>query len=182
MKEGDQNSKFFPEAAKSRRRTYHIISLLNEGGREVDWNTGMQDTMVNYFRDLFKATETDWDEVVQCVARSVTAEHNVCLLRPVKSTEVKQALFHMHPDKSPAPDGISPGFCQWYWTIVGEDIVNMVHEYCLAGTFQDQLTNTNIVLVPNKQHSVRMTYLRPMSLCNVVYKLYPRLWPTDLRR
>ena len=34
----------------------------------------------------------------------------------------------------------------------------------------DGLTSTNIVLVPKKQFPNAMTDLRPISLCNVVYK------------
>ncbi|KAL6342463.1 hypothetical protein AAG906_011153 [Vitis piasezkii] len=37
---------------------------------------------------------------------------------------VKDALFAMHPDKSPGDDGFSPGFYQRHWEIVGEDVVN----------------------------------------------------------
>lgn len=43
-------------------------------------------------------------------------------MKPVEQQEVKNALFHMHPDKSPGPDGMSPGFYQKYWSIVGSDI------------------------------------------------------------
>lgn len=75
----------------------------------------------------------------------------------------------MHPDKSLGPDGMSPGFYQKHWSIVGDDVVKVVHAFFETEEFSDQLTSTNIVLVPKKQHPKVMTDLRPISLCNVVY-------------
>lgn len=36
---------------------------------------------------------------------------------------VKEVLFHMHPDKSLDPDGMTPGFHQKFWSTVGGDVV-----------------------------------------------------------
>lgn len=44
------------------------------------------------------------------------------LLQPFSATEVKEALFDMHPDKSPGPDSMNPAFYQRFWHIVGEDV------------------------------------------------------------
>ncbi|RVX07677.1 putative mitochondrial protein [Vitis vinifera] len=43
---------------------------------------------------------------------------------PFAVEKVKDALFAMHPDKSPGDDGFSPGFYQRHWEIVGEDVAN----------------------------------------------------------
>lgn len=40
----------------------------------------------------------------------ITSEQNYELLEPITNAEVKNALFHMEPDKSAGPDGMSPGF------------------------------------------------------------------------
>lgn len=71
--------------------------------------------MEKYFKDLFTATEAEWNEVVNCVPKSITVEQNKNLLKEVDVAEVKRALFHMHPDKSPGPDGMSPGFYHKHW-------------------------------------------------------------------
>lgn len=42
-----------------------IKSLKNEAGIEAEWDTGLEELMINYFKELFKATNTDWDEVVR---------------------------------------------------------------------------------------------------------------------
>lgn len=45
------------------------------------------------------------------------------MLKLVEDIEVKEAMFHMHPDKSPGPDGMTPAFYQKFWRIVGNDVV-----------------------------------------------------------
>ncbi|KAL8108545.1 hypothetical protein AgCh_024855 [Apium graveolens] len=175
LKEGDQNSKFFHTAAKTRKITNLIKSLVNDEGREVDWESGLQDTMIIYFQNLFKVTEIDWDEVVNCISSTITAEDNENLLRPVEIMEFNKALFNMHPDKSPGPDGLSPGFYQKYWSIVGNYIIKLVQEFFTTGVLLDQLTDTNIVSMPKKQHPSRIADLRLISLCNVTYKIISKV-------
>lgn len=103
------------------------------------------------------------------------------LLQPIEEAEVKRALFHMHPDKSPGPDGMSPGFYQKYWGIVGEDVTKMVKTFFDTGLFEEHLTDTNIVLVPKKKNPQVMTDLRPISLCNVVYKIASKVLANRLK-
>lgn len=127
--------------------------------------------MTSYFENLFEATETDWQGVVDNIQSTVTEEHNDMMMKLVEYQEVKNELFHMHLDKSPGPDGMSPGFYQKYWTIVGKDITQLVQHYFDKGIMDDKVTETNIVLVPKKSNPLTMSDPRPISLCNVAYKI-----------
>lgn len=112
LKEGDHNSIYFHAATKMRRKVNHIHNLQNKEGTLVSWDTGLKETMVEYFNELFTASNTDWRKVIGCVTRGITEDQNSMLLRNVDKQEVKKATFSMHPDKSPGPDGMSPGFYQ----------------------------------------------------------------------
>lgn len=171
LREGDSNSKYFHNATKARRKVNSINYLYNKDGHAVDWNSGLKDVMVDYFTELFTATSTEWEVVVQCVQSRITDEQNQMLNAQVVDSEVKAALFCMHPDKSPGPDGMSPGFYQKFWKIVGGDVVNLVQQFFLTGKFEQWVTDTNIVLIPKKQNPSNMTELRPISLCNLSYKI-----------
>ena len=50
------------------------------------------------------------EPVLDSMDKVVTPNMNSTLLQPYTPNEVKQALFQMHPSKSPGPDGISPLF------------------------------------------------------------------------
>ena len=49
-------------------------------------------------------------------------DENIKLSAPFSIDEFKHALFQMHPDKSPGPDGLNPTFYHKFWALVGEDI------------------------------------------------------------
>ena len=89
--------------------------------------------------------------------------------------EVKAALFMMHPEKTPGPDGMTALFYQQSWSIIKEDVVNMFNNFLTSGVFEDKLNMMNICLIPKTVRPIRMTELRPISLCNVGYKIISKV-------
>lgn len=119
--------------------------------------------------------------MIDCIERKVTAVQNEMLLCPITVEEVRKALFHMHPDKSPGPDGMSLEFYQKYWKIVGKDVVAVVKDFFDIGVFNQHLVHTNIPLVPKKRNPQTMTEIRPISLCNVIYKIISKVLANRLK-
>lgn len=70
------------------------------------------------------------------------------MLAKVDEGEVKAILFHMHLDKSPGPDGMTPDFYQKCWDIVKLDIVRTVQQFFATGKIDVELRSTNIALIP----------------------------------
>jgi len=63
------------------------------------------------------------DKVVfSCVQQKVSEYDNIMLTQPFAGIEYKEAIFSMHPDKSPSPDGLNPAFFQHFWGNLGGDI------------------------------------------------------------
>lgn len=181
LKEGDQNSRYFHTATKNRRKSNQIERLLDNQGNIVEWGSGLEQTVENYFKDLFKASNTNWDKVTNQVQSKVTTDQNAMLLAEVTEKVVKEALFSMHPDKSPGPDGMSPGFYQKCWPIVKSDVVSIVQQFFGTGCLNAQLQNTNIALIPKKPSPEFMTDIQPISLCNVLYKVISKVLANRLK-
>lgn len=123
------------------------------------------------FNNLFSTTPSNWEEVIDCIPNTITLNQNEELLKPVTDIEVKNALFQMHPDKSPDPDGMTPAFFQKHWSILGTDIVLMVRKFFEDGSIGNGLNDTNVVLIPKNKHPTKIGELRPISLCNVLIKV-----------
>ena len=97
------------------------------------------------------------------------------LLAPFSAIEIKDALFYMHPDKSPGPDGMNPAFYQKFWHIVGEDVVLACLTFINNCSFLVGLNDTSIVLIPKKQQLETLADMRLIALCNVLYKIISKM-------
>lgn len=93
------------------------------------------------------------------------------MLRRFSNEELRFALFDMKPDKSPGPDGLPPGFFQHYWDIVGEDVVDFCESFRVSKSLPVGSNSTQIVLIPKVTNPTTMNELRPIALCNVLYKI-----------
>jgi len=101
----------------------------------------------------------------------VSNSTNQRLLQTFTEYEVRCALFQMHPLKSLGSDGFSTDFYQKSWEVVGKEVSRAALYVLNGGSFDDGPNSTNICLVPKVAAPSRVTEFRPISLCNVIYKI-----------
>ncbi|XP_057248057.1 uncharacterized protein LOC130590114 [Beta vulgaris subsp. vulgaris] len=63
------------------------------------------------------------------VAQEVNTQQAAMLQRPVSGEEVKEALWSIHGDKAPGPDGFGSHFYKTCWHIVGPDVIAAVVDF-----------------------------------------------------
>ena len=64
----------------------------------------------------------------------------------------------------------------------GDDIFQAMVSWLGRGYFPTNLTETNICLIPKCEDPDNMKDLRPISLCNVLYKMVSKLLANRLKR
>ena len=181
--EGDKNTKFFHATTKNRRAQNRIQKLIDDDGNE--WLTDAQLGKVAeaYFRKLFASEDIGYQvKELDELSPVVTTQMNVALLEHVTLDEVKRAVFDINPTKCPGPDGMTGYLYQQFWDCMGGQLLEMVQNFFNSGTFDHELNRTNICLIPKKVKADKLVDFRPISLCNVIYKVIGKLLATRLKK
>ncbi|GAU45240.1 hypothetical protein TSUD_291240 [Trifolium subterraneum] len=164
LKEGDMNTSFFHKSATARHKKKNVRKLVNEDGIEVHTQEELCEVAKQYFDTLFKPKNGEQEPILNLIQRRVTEEDNIYLAAPITKDEIQQALFQMHPNKSPGPDGFNPAFYQRFWEQCGDDIFVAASNWLDRGYFPTSLNETNICLIPKCDNPISMKDLHPISL------------------
>ena len=73
-------------------------------------------------------------------------------------------------------------FYQKFWHIVGDIVVSAALEFLNFGHMLPALNHTHIVLIPKVKNPVKMSDFRPISLCNVIYKIIAKMLANRLKQ
>ena len=173
---GYLNTKFYHALTKQHRVRNKIVGLHDEMGNWISEEKGIEKVAVDYFEGLFSTTTpTEFDSVLEEIVPSIFPQMNQVLLRIATEEEVRQALFMMHPEKVPGPEGMTTLFFQHSWHVIKKDVVEMVNNFFVTGTMDPRVNTTNICMIPKTERPTRMTELRLISLCNVGYKIISKV-------
>ena len=106
---------------------------------------------------------------------------NTMLNAPYTKEEVKAALFQMFPTKAPGPDGFPAHFFQRHWDLCGEEVTDMVLRVLSGDDSPEEINKTFIVLIPKIASPKNLAQFRPISLCNVIFKIASKVLANRLK-
>lgn len=64
---------------------------------------------------------------------------------------------------------------------MGEEVLNYCQAWIRTKTFPGELNYTNVVLIPKKDNASYLRDLRPIALCNVLYKILAKVLANRLK-
>jgi len=160
-----------------------ILGILDDNGVWVDNEEDIERVAVDYFENLFSSANTiDPSIVLRDISPSVSSTMNEFLVKEITEEEVKRALFSLNPTKAPGQDGMTALFFQRFWEIIKGDLINMVKNFFSSGIFDEKLNETNICLISKVERPREMSGFRPISLCNVSYKIISKILSLRLKK
>ena len=93
----------------------------------------------------------------------------------VTAEDVKREIFSLPRNKTPGPDGYTGEFYRKTWDVIGPDLTRAVLEFFSSGKLLKQWNCTVISLIPKRVGADKLVDFRPISLCNVVYKVISKI-------
>ena len=143
---------------------------------------GISHILVSYYQYLFTTSNPSrMEEVMAGVPCFVTEEMNNVLLGEYSKDEVVTTLNQMDPLKALGPDGLPPLFFQHYWSLVGVDVTEAVLSCLTSGVIPPSINRTFITLIPKVKCPTKVSKYRPISLCNIIYKLVSKVIANRLK-
>eukprot|EP00253_Pinus_taeda_P021907 PITA_21907 len=117
----------------------------------------------------------------RCIPRLVSSEDNFNLNKPVTKDEVSKVLKEMQNSKVLGPDGFNVDFFKACWSIVKQDILNVVEDSRMNKTILKAINTSFITLIPKQEATQTPDKFRPIALCNVVYKIISKVVANRLK-
>ncbi|CAL1383711.1 unnamed protein product [Linum trigynum] len=179
LKKGDKNTSYLHTVTRARRKRNFVAGLHNDNGEWVTDEIGKAGIATFFYQHLF-ASENRVDNMDERVAslpidRCVTPEMNAGLTAEVLPSEVRKTVFAMGSKQAPGSDGFTGKFFKAFWDIVGDSVTVAVCSFFATSRMLRSFNHTWLTLIPKVDNVETMRHLRPISLCQFVYKIITKI-------
>jgi hypothetical protein len=173
---GDKNTSYFHNFANARRKRNKIKKLKDAQGNWLEGTAYLNPMISDHFSGLFSTEVYDTDPaLLEKVVPKVTESMNEALCQPFTPEDVKKALFSIGDMKAPGTDGLHAIFFKKCWHIFGDVLTQEVLEAINNKAIPEGWNDTVIVLIPKVESPESIAQYRPISLCNVLYKVISKM-------
>jgi hypothetical protein len=130
---------------------------------------------INFYQQLvgtslheFSSNKVAWVTNLFKKKFSITCVAGMCA--PLTLSKIHQVVFSMNPSKAAGPNGLSTGFFQKAWPVIGGDFCEAILEFFTFRKLLQEVNSTILTLIPKKKNASTMGDYRPIAYCNIVYK------------
>jgi len=177
FKDCDRGTSFFHALMSHRHKKNFIPAIRCNSGSLTTSMAEVRDVFVSYYQQLLGSSRVTLplDETVVCCGPRLDTTTQASLLATVSHDDIKKAFFSIGDHKSPGLDGYSSFFFKKSWDVVGQDLCVAVQDFFQSGQLLKQINHSIITLVLKSAHVTTSSDFRPISCCNVVYKIISKI-------
>ena len=104
------------------------------------------------------------------------------IMQEVSEEELKATLHSFQNEKSPGPDGWTIEFILAGYDSMGPELLLLVEETRKNGVLHPPLNSTFLTLIPKKDSPESLEDYKPISLCNITYKVVTKIIAQRFRK
>jgi hypothetical protein len=156
--------------------------LKTNAGGWISDRTEIWGNFVDHFSSLFSSTSPQIDdELLELFPPIISEIENQALISIPTEIEVFDVLASLGSSKAPGPDGFSALFYKKYWSVVKREVLDCVLDFFINKKLAREQNHTFITLIPKLSGAHSVDQFRPISLCNISYKIISKLLANRLK-
>ncbi|CAL1378422.1 unnamed protein product [Linum trigynum] len=102
------------------------------------------------------------------------------LTMQVSRAEIRNAVFSIGKEQSLGSDGFTAAFYQRFWEEIGWDVSEAILSFFQTGRLLHSVNHTLLTLIPKVANADSMRQMRPIGLCQVLYKIIAKILASRL--
>eukprot|EP00253_Pinus_taeda_P008507 PITA_08507 len=185
LREGEQNTKFFHRSTRDHRSANRILELKNNAREILKNHNDISALLSDHFNSIAQEPPINREEAIKeltgAIPKCITSDQNWALCREISMEEVEEAIRSMPNDKAPGPDGFTINFYKACWNTVKQEVWEVVEDSRRSGTILKSINSTFLALIPKVEEAKIPDKFRPISLCNVIYKIISKVITNRLK-
>ncbi|KAI0513575.1 hypothetical protein KFK09_009600 [Dendrobium nobile] len=179
---GEEDVGFLFAKIRSRNNRNIIKEITSGDGHFSDFND-ISKAVVNHFEMLYNPIAPPLILSLDLPTGNLVPSHfQSMLVAPISFEEVKSAIFDGKVTSTPGPDGFSYAFYRRTWHILGTQVFDAVNSFFTSGSLPKGVKATAITLIPKCSHASNINDFRPISLCNVFYKIIAKILAERIKK
>lgn len=136
-----------------------------------------------FFISLFAAEDAgDILAPIRGAFPTIRAETMKEISSPFTKDGIRGPVFAMASYKAAGPDGFYASFYQQCWSIVGDSVFELAFNFFRTGSLPSVVNKILLVLIRKVNHPSTISQFRPISLCNVTFKIITKAMTTHLKK
>ncbi|PKU67297.1 putative mitochondrial protein [Dendrobium catenatum] len=158
------------------RHSYNKIKEIRTDNGSLTSHQDISNAFINHFRNLFNTQHTTQSHMAHFSPGGTVPPHLAeALVAPVTMKEIKEVIFAGPNCSAPGPDGFTFAFYKATWSTISTQIFQAINAFFNTASLPKIAKATALALVPKYPHATFIRDYRPISLCNVIYKVIAKI-------
>eukprot|EP00253_Pinus_taeda_P001792 PITA_01792 len=182
LNSGDKNTSFFHNSLKLRRAGNNIERIKVEE-RVLTDQEEIKDAASRHFQTLLTADPNYLEnpDFLNIMENKISEAQSAELDKEITTEEIEWSILSMPSDKAPGPDGFTVAFYKTHWEIIKKDYIRMVKNFFTKCKMGSIIKSSHLALIPKDPNPQSFDRFRPISLCNVSYKIITKILANRLK-
>ncbi|GKC60581.1 protein LAZ1 [Tanacetum coccineum] len=175
LRVGDSNSAYFHQMVKariSRSRIDYVVGLDNISYEGKAVPKAFVEHYMGFLGIQEDCTPLNMEGLF---SKTIDPTKAILMTREFTDEEVRKSIFSIGDSKSPGPNGFTSTFFKHSWDTVGIDVCKAVRDFFANGRILQEINHAILALLPKVPTPTRINDYRPISCCNVIYKVISKL-------